>query len=75
MQIRKRERVVKIHQTIFHIAFDSRHEVNTVVEKYFKKRRRDVSPVSEKFSEQFFSQCLKYLRVSVIHISGSKTKG
>jgi len=43
--------VIKTHQTILHIAFDAYNQMNAIVEKHFKERRREISLICKKFSE------------------------
>jgi hypothetical protein len=43
--------VIKAHQTVFHIAFDTCYQMNAIIEKHLKKRRRNISFITKKFSE------------------------
>jgi hypothetical protein len=51
------------------------NNMNSLIEKSFKKRLRNISPVSKEFSEKFLCQYINSLRISVIHIGGSQNKG
>ena len=49
--------------------------VNTILEKYFKKRRWNVSPVAVKFAVKFLFQHVKDVCVSAVRVARRKAKG
>ena len=61
--------VIKRHQFILHIAFQSRYQVDAVIEKAIEQLLRDISFVCKQLSEHIVTQTVKYILVSIINIS------
>jgi hypothetical protein len=47
----QQDSVSQTHKAVFHIALNAGYKMNAVIQKHLKKRRRNITPVTEYFTE------------------------
>jgi hypothetical protein len=48
--------------------------MNAVIQKHLKKRRRNIPPVTEYFTEQILHQHIENILISIVNVSGRQAK-
>jgi hypothetical protein len=62
------------HQAIFHIAFDTGNQVQSILKKQFAQGCRNIAFVTIELAEQFFTQGLNDRPLPVVHMGGSNAE-
>ena len=75
MPFSKRHPVIKRHEPVLHVGFDSMNESDAVIKQAVKQSWGDVPLVCKDLSVQVFGQYLPHFWVPVIHICSREAEG